>query len=72
MNFRFGQYEVDLVQQELRCAGQAVPVTDGRPDDTWAPLAERFVEGHYGSLRGRIRTHVVDAQLLPSAPGPRP
>ena len=26
MNFRFGQYEVDLVQQELRCAGQAVPV----------------------------------------------
>ena len=26
MNFRFGQYEVDLVQQELRCAGTAVPV----------------------------------------------
>ena len=26
MNFRFGEYEVDLVQQELRCAGQAVAV----------------------------------------------
>ncbi|NLV56724.1 MAG: methyltransferase domain-containing protein [Acidimicrobiales bacterium] len=32
-------------------------------DDIWAPLAEGFVEGHYGSLRGRVRTHVVDAHL---------
>jgi SAM-dependent methyltransferase len=31
--------------------------------DAWAPLAERFVEGHYGSLRGRVRTHVVDGHL---------
>ena len=26
MNFRFGQYDIDLAQQELRCAGEAVPV----------------------------------------------
>ncbi len=32
-------------------------------DDAWAPLAEAFVDGHYGSLRGRVRTHVVDAHL---------
>jgi SAM-dependent methyltransferase len=32
-------------------------------DDHWEPLADRFVDGHYGSLRGRVRTHVVDAQL---------
>jgi hypothetical protein len=42
------------------------------PEDTWAPLAERFVEGHYGSLRGRVRTHVIAEHLrhhLPPAPG---
>lgn len=39
--------------------------------DPWAPLADRFVDGHYGSLRGRVRTHVIDNHLrrhLPSAP----
>lgn len=39
--------------------------------DPWAALAGRFVEGHYGSLRGRVRTHVIDRQLrahLPPAP----
>ena len=30
-------------------------------DDEWAPLAEQFVEHHYSSLRGRVRTHVIDA-----------
>jgi S-adenosylmethionine-dependent methyltransferase len=41
-------------------------------EDAWAPLAERFVEGHYRSLRGRVRTHVIHEHLrhhLPPAPG---
>ena len=28
-----------------------------------AEVAERFVVAHYGSLRGRVRTHVIDAHL---------
>lgn len=32
-------------------------------EDDWAPLAERFVDHHYSSLRGRVRTHVVDQHL---------
>lgn len=32
-------------------------------EDTWAPLAERFVDEHYGSLRGFVRTHVIHAHL---------
>ena len=43
----------------------------GMGDDSWAPLADRFVDGHYGSLRGRVRTHVIDTHLrwhLPPAP----
>src|SRR5579884_4497142 len=39
-------------------------------DDTWAPLADRFVDGHYGSLRGRVRTHVIDAHLRWHLPPP--
>jgi S-adenosylmethionine-dependent methyltransferase len=40
-------------------------------EDSWAPLAERFVDGHYGTLRGRVRTHVIAAHLrdhLPHSP----
>ena len=40
-------------------------------EDAWAPLAERFVDKHYASLRGRVRTYVVDRHLrthLPPAP----
>jgi S-adenosylmethionine-dependent methyltransferase len=40
-------------------------------EDRWAPLADRFVDGHYGSLRGRVRTHVIDQNVrlhLPAAP----
>lgn len=32
-------------------------------EDAWAPLAGRFVDGHYGSLRGYVRTHVIDRHL---------
>jgi SAM-dependent methyltransferase len=36
---------------------------DDAVEDAWAPLADRFVEHHYGSLRGRVRTYVIDAHL---------
>jgi S-adenosylmethionine-dependent methyltransferase len=39
--------------------------------DAWSSLAEQFVVGHYGSLRGRVRTHVIHQHLkahLPPAP----
>lgn len=39
-------------------------------DDPWAGLAERFVEGHYGSLRGRVRTHVIGQHLRWHLPDP--
>lgn len=39
-------------------------------DDAWAPLAERFVDGHYGTLRGRVRTYVIDQHLRAHLPPP--
>jgi SAM-dependent methyltransferase len=39
-------------------------------DDLWAPLAGRFVDGHYGTLRGRVRTYVIAAHLREHLPGP--
>jgi SAM-dependent methyltransferase len=39
-------------------------------EDRWAPLADRFVDGHYGSLRGRVRTHIIDRQLRWHLPPP--
>ncbi|HEY5988153.1 MAG TPA: methyltransferase [Streptosporangiaceae bacterium] len=47
--------------------GQTVLVT---ADDTWSPLVERFVDGHYGTLRGRVRTHVVACHLRAHLPAP--
>ncbi len=38
--------------------------------DAWAPLAHQFVDGHYGSLRGRVRTHVIDRHLRSHLPPP--
>jgi S-adenosylmethionine-dependent methyltransferase len=41
--------------------------------DAWAAHIPTFIDGHYGSLRGQVRTHVVDAHLreqLPPAPAP--
>jgi SAM-dependent methyltransferase len=31
--------------------------------DPWAGLVERFVDRHYGSVHGKVRTYVVDRQL---------
>jgi S-adenosylmethionine-dependent methyltransferase len=39
-------------------------------DDPWAPLAERFVDAHYGTLRGRVRTHVIGSHLRDHLPRP--
>jgi S-adenosylmethionine-dependent methyltransferase len=39
-------------------------------EDTWAPLAKRFVDDHYGTLRGRVRTHVIAAHLREHLPPP--
>jgi S-adenosylmethionine-dependent methyltransferase len=44
--------------------------SDGPPEDRWASLAARFVDGHYGSLRGRVRTHVINAHLRTHLPAP--
>ncbi|HEX7993445.1 MAG TPA: methyltransferase, partial [Streptosporangiaceae bacterium] len=42
----------------------------GQREDSWAPLADRFIRGHYAMLRGRVRTHVIDAHLRAHLPPP--
>jgi SAM-dependent methyltransferase len=56
------------LQANIGVAGSAImgPMSE----DSWAPLADRFVDGHYGSLRGRVRTHVIDRHLRWHLPGP--
>lgn len=49
-----------LVASRVRQDGH---VSDGSTEDDWAPLAERFVDHHYSSLRGRVRTHVIHEHL---------
>jgi SAM-dependent methyltransferase len=39
-------------------------------EDRWAPLADRSVGGHCGSLRGRVRTYVIDQHLRWHLPDP--
>lgn len=41
-----------------------------RDGDGWAPLVDRFVDAHYGSLRGRVRTFVIDQHLAEYLPEP--
>ncbi len=38
--------------------------------DAWAPLADRFVTGHYGTVRGQVRTYVIDRHLRTHLPPP--
>ena len=40
----------------------AIVSTDDSRDE-WDALGERFVGHHYASLRGRVRTHVIDEHL---------
>jgi SAM-dependent methyltransferase len=40
-------------------------------EDSWAPLADRFADDAYASVKGHVRTHVMHQQLLahlPAAP----
>jgi S-adenosylmethionine-dependent methyltransferase len=40
------------------------------PDDAWAVLADRFVDGAYATVKGRVRTFVLHRQLLAHLPEP--
>lgn len=40
-------------------------MTRGHVDDEWKHLGDRFVDDHYASLRGRVRTHVIHEHLRP-------
>jgi SAM-dependent methyltransferase len=37
-------------------------------DDTWAKLADQFVDGAYASVKGQVRTYVMHQQLLDHLP----
>lgn len=39
-------------------------------DDIWADLADRFADGAYASVKGRVRTYVMHRQLLEHLPPP--
>ena len=39
-------------------------------DDTWACLADRFVDGAYASVKGYVRTYVLHQHLLEHLPSP--
>lgn len=39
-------------------------------DDTWAALADQFVDGAYASVKGYVRTYVLHQQLLEHLPAP--
>ncbi|CAN5890770.1 methyltransferase domain-containing protein [soil metagenome] len=38
--------------------------------DTWEALADRFVDGHYSTVRGRVRAHVIHEHLRAHLPPP--
>ena len=39
-------------------------------DDTWASLADQFVDGAYASVKGYVRTYVLHQHLLEHLPPP--
>jgi SAM-dependent methyltransferase len=39
-------------------------MADSGSSDRWATLADQFIDDHYGSLRGKVRTHVIHEHLL--------
>lgn len=42
----------------------------GVTDDVWADLTDRFVEGAYATVKGRVRTYVLHHQLMDHLPPP--
>jgi S-adenosylmethionine-dependent methyltransferase len=51
-------------------SGILAVVADDTAADPWAALGERFVGVHYGSLRGRVRTHVIHQHVRAHLPPP--
>ncbi|MDZ7675818.1 MAG: hypothetical protein U5K30_12225 [Acidimicrobiales bacterium] len=49
---------------------QQEPESDPGSEDPWADHVEEFVDRHYSSLRGRVRTHVVHQHLVEHLPAP--
>ncbi len=43
---------------------------EGVADDSWATLADAFVDGAYATVKGRVRTYVLHEQLLRHLPKP--
>src|SRR4051794_14581473 len=39
-------------------------------DDIWADLGDKFVDGAYATVKGRVRTYVMHQQLLEHLPPP--
>lgn len=39
-------------------------------NDPWAGVADRFVDQHYSSVRGKVRTYVIDQHLQAHLPSP--
>lgn len=65
---RYSQDCRAVTERRIRAAartrvGHDDGVADRATDDAWALLAKRFVDDHYGSLRGRVRTHVINEHL---------
>jgi SAM-dependent methyltransferase len=46
------------------------PYLEAVGEDTWAGLADEFVDGAYASVKGRVRTYVMHQQLLEHLPAP--
>jgi S-adenosylmethionine-dependent methyltransferase len=46
------------------------PYLEAVGDDTWAGVADEFVDGAYASVKGRVRTYVMHQQLLEHLPAP--
>jgi SAM-dependent methyltransferase len=45
-------------------------VAESPVEDAWDELGRRFVDHHYSSLRGRVRTYVIDQHLRAVLAGP--
>src|SRR5690606_3308667 len=48
----------------------ASAMVSGMESDAWAPLADRFGDGAYATVKGRVRTRVLHRQLSQHLPPP--
>ena len=54
----------------LACRCPTTSYRDAVSDDTWASLADKFVDEAYASVKGYVRTYVMHQQLLEHLPAP--